>query len=108
MDIIKNLETLIARGQDSALIRYSLGNEYWREKKFANAIAHLGRAVELDPQYSAAWKLYGKVLSENNRINDAIQAFEQGIAVAEKKGDIQAVKEMKVFLNRLKKNRGLC
>lgn len=103
MDIIKNLEAIIANGQDSALIRYSLGNEYRREKKFANAITHLARSVELDPHYSAAWKLYGKVLSENNQVNDAIKAFEQGIAVAEKKGDIQAVKEMKVFLNRLQK-----
>jgi len=103
MDIIKNLETLIAKGQDSALIRYSLGNEYRREKKFTNAITHLARAVEQDPDYSAAWKLYGKVLTENNQINDAIRVFEQGITVAEKKGDIQAVKEMKVFLNRLQK-----
>ena len=103
MDIIKNLETLIAKGQDNALIRYSLGNEYRREKKFANAITHLARAVELDPGYSAAWKLYGKMLTENSQINDAIMAFEQGITVAEKKGDIQAAKEMGVFLKRLKK-----
>lgn len=106
MGIIKNLEALIVKGEDSALVRYSLGNEYRREKKFAEAVSHLARAVELDPHYSAAWKLYGKILSENNRINDAIKAFEQGIAVAEKKGDIQAVKEMKVFLNRLIRNRG--
>jgi tetratricopeptide (TPR) repeat protein len=103
MDIIKNLEALIAKGQDSALIRYSLGNEYRREKKFTNAIAHLAQAIALDPEYSAAWKIYGKVLSENNQVNDAIKAFEQGITVAEKKGDIQAVKEMQVFLNRLQK-----
>ena len=103
MDIIKNLETLIAKGQDSALIRYSLGSEYRREKKLAHAVTHLARAVELDPDYSAAWKLYGKALSENNQINVAIKAFEQGITVAEKKGDIQAAKEMQVYLKRLKK-----
>ena len=103
MDIIKNLEALLATGQDSALIRYSLGNEYRREKNLATAIMHFARAVELDPGYSAAWKLYGKVLSENNQVHDAIQAWEHGIAIAESKGDIQAAKEMKVFLNRLKK-----
>ena len=103
MDIIKNLEALLATGQDSALIRYSLGNEYRREKNLTTAIMHFARAVELDPGYSAAWKLYGKVLSENNQVNDAIQVWEQGIAIAENKGDIQAAKEMKVFLNRLKK-----
>lgn len=103
MDIIKNLEALIAKGQDSALIHYSLGNEYRREKKFTNAITHLARAVELKPGYSAAWKMYGKALSENNQINDAIKVFEQGITVAEKKGDVQAAKEMKVYLKRLKR-----
>ena len=103
MDIIKNLEALIAKGQDNALMRYSLGNEYMRLKKFSTAIEHLARAIELDRDYSAAWKLYGKALSENNQVNDAIKAYEQGIAVAENKGDIQAAKEMKVFLKRLKK-----
>ncbi|MBM2829419.1 MAG: repeat-containing protein [Gammaproteobacteria bacterium] len=103
MDIIENLEKLLAQGQDNALIHYSLGNEYLREKDFVEAIKHLIRAVELDPDYSAAWKLYGKVLAGNNQINDAIKAYEKGISVAEKKGDIQAAKEMKVFLKRLKK-----
>ena len=103
MDIITNLESLIAKGQDSALIRYSLGNEYRREKKFTTSIVHFARAVELDPGYSAAWKLYGKVLAENNQVADAIKAYEQGIAVAEKKGDIQAAKEMKIYLKRLKR-----
>ena len=101
MDIIKNLENMITSGQDNALLRYSLGNEYFRTKKYTEAIKHLNKAVELDPQYSAAWKLYGKALAANNQTNEAIKAYEKGIAVAEKKGDIQAGKEMKVFLKRL-------
>ena len=95
---------MLYKEQDNALIRYSLGNEYLRVKKFTEAIKHLNRAVEIDPDYSAAWKLYGKALADNNRINEAIKAYEKGIAVAEKKGDIQAAREMKVFLKRLKKS----
>ena len=95
---------MLYKEQDNALIRYSLGNEYLRVKKFTEAIKHLNRAVEIDPGYSAAWKLYGKALADNNRINEAIKAYEKGIAVAEKKGDIQAAREMKVFLKRLKKS----
>jgi tetratricopeptide (TPR) repeat protein len=102
MDIIKNLESLLMRGQDNALIRYSLGNEYARAKKFTEAIKHLDRAIELDPDYSAAWKLYGKSLAGNNQFNEAIKAYEKGIIVAEKKGDLQAAREMRVFLKRLK------
>jgi len=103
MDVIKNLETLITKGQDSALLRYSLGNEYVKIKKLAVALQHFARAVELDPGYSAAWKLYGRALAENGQVEDAIKAYEQGITVAVKKGDIQAVKEMRVFLKRLKR-----
>lgn len=103
MDIIKNLETMIRNGQDNALLRYSLGNEYFRAKKYQQAIMHLHKAIEYDSEYSAAWKLYGKALSANKQTNDAIKVYEKGIAVADKRGDIQASKEMKVFLKRLKK-----
>ena len=61
------------------------------------------RAVELDPQYSAAWKLYGKALTDAGRHDDAIAAYAQGIEVAERRGDKQAAKEMTVFHKRLLK-----
>jgi len=99
--IIKNLEAMLDEGQDNVLLRYSLGNEYLKVKNFEVAIVHLAKAVELDPEYSAAWKLYAKALVENNQIEQAINTYETGIKVAEKKGDIQAAKEMKVFLKRL-------
>jgi Tfp pilus assembly protein PilF len=99
--IIKNLEAMLEKGQDNALLRYSLGNEYLKEKNFEAATAHLAKAVELDPDYSAAWKLYGKALVANDQIENAINTYETGIKVAKNKGDIQAAKEMKVFLKRL-------
>ena len=72
MNIIKNLENMINHGQDNALLRYSLGNEYFRAKKYSEAIKHLSKAVEYDSQYSAAWKLYGKALTANNQTNEVI------------------------------------
>lgn len=83
-------------------MRFSLGNAYLREQP-ALAARHLARAVELDPEYSAAWKLYGKALSATGRMEDAREAYRRGIAVAERKGDVQAAKEMTVFLRRLEK-----
>lgn len=100
MSIIENLEAMRARGQDSALLRYSLGNEYQKQGQSEAAIAHLAEAVQLDPAYSAAWKLYGRLLSQQGHQEDAIAALERGIEVAEEKGDAQAAKEMRVFLNR--------
>jgi predicted Zn-dependent protease len=102
VSIIENFEAMLARGQDNALLRYSLGNEYLKSGDLARAIGHLRACVALDPEYSAAWKLLGKALAENAQPADAIAAYESGIAAAEKKGDIQAAKEMRVFLRRLR------
>lgn len=103
MSTIDSFEKLLASGQDSALLRYSLGSAYYKEGRLEPAIAHLARALEQDPGYSAAWKTYGKVLADAGRLDEAEQAYARGIAVAEEKGDIQAAKEMKVFLKRVRK-----
>jgi hypothetical protein len=53
--------------------------------------------------YSAAWKRLGKALADNGRTEEAVAAFESGIKAAVEKGDVQAAKEMRVFLSRLQK-----
>lgn len=100
---IESLEKMIGGPRDGALLRFSLGNEYLKAGAPAQAAAAFRAAVELDPNYSAAWKVLGKVLAEAGDKAEAIAAYERGIAVAEAKGDIQAAKEMKVFAKRLTK-----
>ena len=101
--IIANLEKMLGGPRDSALLRYSLGNEYLKAGDAAQAAVRLREAVERDANYSAAWKLLGKALSESGKLAEALAAYEQGIAVAEAKGDVQAAKEMNVFARRLNK-----
>lgn len=103
MSLIDNLKIILEKGQDDALLRYSLGNAYLHNREYSLAIEHLSKAIEHNPDYSAAWKAYARALAENNRLEDAVSTYEKGILIAEKKGDIQAAKEMKVFLKRLKK-----
>ena len=100
MDINK-LESMLAAGTDNALLRYSLGNAYLKDGNAEEAACHLSKAVELDAQYSAAWKAYAKALAGSGRKDEAKAAYRSGIDAAEAKGDIQAVKEMRVFLRRL-------
>lgn len=101
MASIESLEAMLARGQDNALLRYSLGMEYWRQEQFDRAIEHLRAALAHDANYSAAWKLLGQALAAAGRVEAATQAYEDGIRAAETKGDIQAAREMRVFLRRL-------
>lgn len=103
MSALETFETLLAAGKDSALLRYSLGNEYLKAGRFGDAAAQFEAATRHDPNYSAAWKLLGKALAEAGMPERALPAYRQGIAVAEAKGDIQAAKEMKVFAKRLEK-----
>jgi Tfp pilus assembly protein PilF len=101
--MIENLETMLASGQDNALLRFTLGSALFKEDKLVPAVEHLRKAVEHDPGYSAAWKIYGKVLQALGDQQAASEAYESGIAAATQKGDLQAAKEMTVFLKRAQK-----
>ncbi|MET0683252.1 MAG: tetratricopeptide repeat protein [Casimicrobiaceae bacterium] len=98
---LENFEKLLATGKDSALLRFSLGNEHLKAGDAQRAAEHLARAVALDPDFTAAWKLYGKALAAAGREAEALTAYNTGIAVAGKRGDKQAEKEMRVFARRL-------
>ncbi len=101
--LIANLEKLLGGPRDGAVLRYSLGNEYLKAGNFEQAAIRLREAVERDARYSAAWKLLGKALSAGGRSAEALAAFEQGIIVAEARGDVQAAREMTVFARRLRR-----
>lgn len=100
--LIERLEALLASQGETALLRFSLGNACL-ETAPAQAVMHLERAVALDAEYSAAWKLLGKALAASGNRDEAKAAYSQGIAVADRRGDIQAAKEMRVFLKRLER-----
>lgn len=104
MNQLETFLSLLEKGNDNELLRYSLGNEYFKAQDFEQAILNLEKAIEFNSAYSAAWKLYAKALAESNQTTAAIEAYEKGITIAEQNGDKQAVKEMQVFLKRLKKD----
>ena len=99
--LIVNFEKMLAAGKDSPLLRFGLGNAYLAAGDPTIAATHLRRAVEQKPDYAAAWKLLGKALASSNDRDGALDAYRQGIVVAEQTGDKQAMKEMQVFVKRL-------
>ena len=101
--MISSLEKLLGTPRDGALLRYSLGLEYAKAGDHARAAQFLRDAVERDPQYSAAWKMLGRSLTEAGRPVEALDAYTRGIEAARAKGDRQAEKEMTVFRKRLGK-----
>ncbi|HXR55987.1 MAG TPA: tetratricopeptide repeat protein [Casimicrobiaceae bacterium] len=100
---LASFERMLASGRDSALLRYSIGNEHVKAGNFAAAIDALEHAVTLDATYTAAWKLYASALEHAGRHADALDAYRRGIVVARQRGDRQAEKEMTVFARRIER-----
>ena len=96
---------LLANGREDALLRYSLGAEYLALGQPGKATTELERALELDPRYSAAWKLLGRAQTEDGQAAAARETYRRGIEVARARGDEQAAKEMTVFLRRIERGR---
>lgn len=103
---LQNFERMLAAGRDSALLRYSIGNEHAKAGDWPAAVDALAHAVRLDPAYTAAWKLYANALQHANQPAEALEAYRRGIVVARQKGDRQAEKEMTVFSRRIERALG--
>lgn len=97
----KQFEALIALDPKDTMLRFGLARMLLADGRAAEAAVHLAEAVAVDPTYSAAWRDLGRALAESGDPAGARRAFEQGIPAAEQKGDLQAAKEMRVFLGRL-------
>jgi len=105
MTLRGNLQLMLERGQDSPLLRYALGRECLKEGDLLAAIDHLRQAVDQNPRYSAAWKALGEAHAAAGSPERAAEVYERGIAAAQEVGDVQAAREMAVFLKRLRRGR---
>jgi uncharacterized protein HemY len=102
--LVERLRAQIGGVRDGALLRFSIGNAHLGDGNYADAATSFRQALGFDAHYSAAWKLLGKALLAMDDEAGAADAWRQGIATATGRGDMQAAKEMTVFLNRLSRN----
>lgn len=98
---IEALQKLLDQGQDNLLLRFGLGQALLKDGQITEAIKHLEKALEFDHGHSASLKLLGKAYTATGDSDRAIDIYTKGVEQSEQKGDIQAAKEMKVFLKRL-------
>jgi len=100
MGMVENLEKILAKGRDGAMLRFGLGSAYFNDGKYSLAVTHLEVCIAQDDRYSAAYKLLGKAYLKQGEPAKAITTFEVGMPIAEGQGDKQSRKEMQVFLGR--------
>ncbi len=100
---LEAFEALVAQAPANVMVRYSLGREYLKARRYAEAEREFREAVRLKPDYSAAYRELGKSLVELRRPDEAKEIYQQGADIACEKGDLQTKREIEVFLRRLDK-----
>ena len=105
MTRLDSLRAQLNGPRDGALLRYSLGVALLDAGDAMEAMAHLRAAIDFDNGYSAAWKQLGQACRRAGDAHAAADAWRRGITAAEARGDVQAAKEMRVFLKRLEAGR---
>lgn len=97
---ITQLEALLEADPDATGF-FMLGKLYLDAENYAAAVEVLRRAIELKPDYSAAWKLAGDAWRKAGDKDKARETYRKGIEVADARGDLQTVREMTALLKKI-------
>ncbi len=98
---IQKVQELLAKDPRDPMLHFGLGNELSKNGRFAEAVESFEEAIRVNPNYTAAYRQLGKSLEKLGRKDEARRSYKDGIAAGLETGDLQTVKEMKVFLRRL-------
>ncbi|MBT9547704.1 MAG: tetratricopeptide repeat protein [Candidatus Sericytochromatia bacterium] len=94
-------EVLETEDPDDLVANYGLGKSLVDQGAFAEALAYLTKATQIDPLYSVAWLQLGKAYESLARIEEARATYRQGAVAASQKGDLMPLKEMEQRLSAL-------
>ena len=101
---MNEIKELLKIYPQDVILLMSLTQAYMDIQDYKNAILTSREILQINPHYSVVYRILGGALVETKEFTDAIKTYKKGILVAEKNGDLQVAKEMKVFLRRLEKN----
>lgn len=102
----ERLEKMLTGGRDDAMLRFGLGSAYFNEGEFEQAVQHLERCIEQNPDYAAAYKMLGKAYFKLDDMDNAARVLDAGLPIAKAAGDKQTEKEILAFLKKAAKQAG--
>jgi predicted Zn finger-like uncharacterized protein len=83
---IEQMRLAVEKAPQRADYRYTLGDIYRKDERFAEAIEEWKKTIELDPKNADAYEALGRVyLDTGARVEDAIAAFDNALAVDPKR-----------------------
>jgi Flp pilus assembly protein TadD len=95
---LEALRTLLETEPEDAFVHYGLANEYYKLQDWAPCVEHIQRYLAKADDEGAAYRLLGHSLLRLGSQPEARQAFEAGIAAAERHGHPGMAEEFREIL----------
>lgn len=100
-DRLAKLLKILAADPGDAFTHYGVAQEYAKVGDVAKASEHYDLCLKADPTYAYACYHKAKLLSEHDRLAEAVATIEQGIGIARAARDSKALSELQSLLDSL-------
>ncbi len=97
----ERIEAMLAKEPSDQFLRYSLGLEFDKEGGHDRSLELLQGLMNDEPPHVPAFMMAAQQLVKLQRVDEARNVFQRGIAAAREQGDAHAESEMTDFLNQL-------
>jgi predicted Zn-dependent protease len=101
MDRAAQLKEILAMDANNAFARYGLAMEYSNAGEVEPALSEFRTLIAAHPDYSAGYHMAAQLLARENRVPEARQWLQDGIAAAVRTGNSHARSEMEGLLEEL-------
>ncbi|MHB1424232.1 MAG: tetratricopeptide repeat protein [Gemmataceae bacterium] len=97
----QQIEEMLAEDPHDPFLLYGLAMEHVSAGQDEEAVRCFRQLLETAPDYVPGYMQAGRTLARLNRVEEAREIFQAGIAAAQQKGDQHAAEEMVGFLEGL-------
>lgn len=101
MDRIAMLKEILAQNPKDTLARYGLAMEYSNSGQVEDALTEFGNLLATNPDYAAGYFMAAQMLAREGRQEEARKMLRDGIAAAQRTGNLHAQSEMEGMLGGL-------
>jgi len=101
MDRIAMLKEILAQNPKDTLARYGLAMEYSNSGQVEDALSEFGSLLATNPDYAAGYFMAAQMLAREGREDEACKMLRDGIAAAQRTGNLHAQSEMEELLREL-------
>jgi uncharacterized protein HemY len=105
MTRMERMRKLVEIDPKSEITHFGLGQACYDEGLFAEGAGAMARAIEIKPDYTAAYEILGRCLEKMEKLEEAEAVYQKGIEIGKQKGDHIPTEKMMARLNRVQGKR---